>query len=958
MGDSSTVAVITNDLLEVAVHLSLDAIGQLVADLVWIYVVYEVNSFLLDELANAAFPAKKPQFGDFAVADSLFDKTLPEALPISASPGTKMIRMMGRRARVRATVAWQSDLRHTTEDTEVNNVPTTVDRYAVDVMLSIGQAFGGTDGLGKIKDVILIIADGKTLWKKGKDSSFNSNWDSVTVHLGGASQAPDSFLESAIGSGKVPGFRNTAYVVIENWKLADWGNRIPATINIIVQPDDDGYTLADGVADIWDRVPNLDSSQDLMLSTLTGKNTIEANGDGDYLLQGFQYEGPVSPIQVFDLFATIFDLTIRHSDGKLEFLDRGDEDVVSVPAGDLAASDSKAGDNRPVQLRDIDVRKRPSSVSVNYLEKGSRYQKQSERYQINVPPSGENVSTINYSGVLKPNQARRIAKRRVIEAYRLKHSASFSLGPQYITTEAGDLVAIPFNGQTLYVRAQEVTVGANYVVQIEGVVEDVRAGDEEILTTPAGDIGTDHDDPNAPDDGSDNHDPEGPDDGGYLPPLLVKAPMNLPPLFTDKEAKNAAIYYAHCAQNPNATWKGAKAYLSWKSSGGYKLIGSGFAEASIGMAVSALADSTAGAGRFFDPDGSFRVQFFNGAPTSATRAEVESGKNWLALYNSSDTSYEILAFTTATAVGETTTDLTGLDLTVAPGGVVSKTGGPRFGVDLGIAVGDFVRFDGFEEDENADIFREVLAVTDDDVTLDIDPGDFVAEGPLDSSTAADVKTNGGVYELSGLFRGMRDTFDHCDGHAVGDLAVILSLSTVQYDDEPKGKIKKTAHFKSVPKGQDLTDVNAESVTFEGETLRPFRPCWLKAERQAVFDALELEWTLLGDIEFSWVHRTRFPFPDPTTTEIPPHDLDHEGKKDEYVLNLYSDSGRTTLVRSISVEAPDDHDPGDSPERRTHTYTVAQQTADAVLGAELWGEIHEVGSVVKAGNQLLFHVDPA
>lgn len=915
----------------------------------FILIVIAVVEVAIAYQAYAALQA----LGEFKV-DSIANKEIQEIPRISATEGTPMYRSCGRRARVRGVVIWQGEVQHSKEEVVVQEVETEVDRYKVDVAIAWGQAFGGTNGLGRISDIIMIIADGKVLWKKNKESQFDDRWTDVTHYYGSTSQNADAVIEEAAGSNRVPGFRDTAYTVIEGWRLEDFGNRIPLTISAIIQPDDTPYTLADAIADVWNRIPGRDADDDLDVSGVTGKNVIKEE-DGVRQFQGFQHEGLVAPAELIQNFTQIFDLTARHSDGRLVFLDRGDEPVVEVSADHLGCSVGDAPTSRPIEIADLDNRKRPTAVTINFLAKDARYQRSSETYRRNSDiQNGENAAVINYEGVLRRAQARRVAKRRLAEAYRVSQSAFISgLPADYMVIEAGDVLACPMGGQVYYIRAQEITVGADYLIEVRGVVEQVRAGEDEILTTAGSDLGTDADDDDSTTDGSDNDDPEDGEDGGYTPPLVRKVPMNLPPIFDDAEVPETGIHYAHCAEDPQATWKGAQAYAKFGGTSYDKFKGP-FSECSIGLATTVLNDTTAW--HFFDPLSTVTVQMLHGAPSSATREEVEGGVNWIAIGSLAGDDFEVCGFTTATPVASTTTDLTGLSCGMASAMFV-KTGGTSF-VTLGVVVGQYVRIEGLEEPENQDLFREVLAVSADSITLSEDAGALVDEGPLGGTVAISLEVGSSKYILSGMFRGLRDTFDHIDEHAAGDLVVFLKPTQFKFVEFPKGKIKKDIQVKAVPKGSTLGDVLSEEITFQGETLRPFRPCWLLVEREYI--GLDVELEPEYDITISWVHRTRFPFPDPTTEQVPHAELDHEGKQDKYVIELYSDAGYTTLFRTINVTAPDDHDNGDTEGRRSVVYTTTQQDNDVTddgitKNAAIYGRIWQVGTVVKRGNILEFEI---
>lgn len=76
---------------------------------------------------------------------------------------------------------------------------------------------------GKIDEISRVWADGKELDKNFLDKSIAK----YNVYLGSEDQTPDSIIESHLGVGKVPAHRGMAYVVMEDFPLQDYGNRIP-----------------------------------------------------------------------------------------------------------------------------------------------------------------------------------------------------------------------------------------------------------------------------------------------------------------------------------------------------------------------------------------------------------------------------------------------------------------------------------------------------------------------------------------------------------------------------------------------------------------------------------------------------------------------------------------------------------------------------------------------------------
>ncbi|MGD9915895.1 MAG: host specificity protein, partial [Rhizobiaceae bacterium] len=65
----------------------------------------------------------------------------------------------------------------------------------------------------------------RRIWVDGRE--LDRSLFEIRVHAGSESQAVDPLLSTKQGSGNAPAYRGTAYVVIERFPLADYGNRLP-----------------------------------------------------------------------------------------------------------------------------------------------------------------------------------------------------------------------------------------------------------------------------------------------------------------------------------------------------------------------------------------------------------------------------------------------------------------------------------------------------------------------------------------------------------------------------------------------------------------------------------------------------------------------------------------------------------------------------------------------------------
>jgi len=76
---------------------------------------------------------------------------------------------------------------------------------------------------GPIDEIIRVWADSKCLTQ----TILASNKGKYNVHLGTEEQAPDDIIAKYKPAGSFSAYRGIAYVVIEDFPLADFGNRIP-----------------------------------------------------------------------------------------------------------------------------------------------------------------------------------------------------------------------------------------------------------------------------------------------------------------------------------------------------------------------------------------------------------------------------------------------------------------------------------------------------------------------------------------------------------------------------------------------------------------------------------------------------------------------------------------------------------------------------------------------------------
>lgn len=105
-----------------------------------------------------------------------------------------------------------------------------------------------------------------------------------------------------------------------------------------------------------------------------------------------------------------------------------------------------------------------------------------------------------------------------------------------------------------------------------------------------------------------------------------------------------------------------------------------------------------------------------------------------------------------------------------------------------------------------------------------------------------VATN--MWRLSHLLRGRRGTERAMGGHAVGDRVVLLSAASVHLLPYQVAEIGIDRHFKGVTAGQAVSDAPAQTLAFNGNSLRPLSPVHIAGVRAG------------ADLTISWVPRAR------------------------------------------------------------------------------------------------------
>lgn len=186
----------------------------------------------------------------------------------------------------------------------------------------------------------------------------------------------------------------------------------------------------------------------------------------------------------------------------------------------------------------------------------------------------------------------------------------------------------------------------------------------------------------------------------------------------------------------------------------------------------------------------------------------------------------------------------------------------------------------------------------------------------------------GSYTLSGLARGRRGTEVFTGSHAVGDLFIICSTSTISAIKMALSDLNVSRFFRATTQGTLTEDSPIKNFTDTGRTMQPYQPAQQKA-------------TLSGsDIELEWVRRTRVGGELRDLTG----DVPLSEQSEAYQVDIYN-AGGTAVVRSVVVSYPTTPEPDPR-----FLYTGAMITADGFgsTPTSLIVNIRQISTVIGAG----------
>lgn len=417
----------------------LGAVGSLLGGPLGGFIGSTLGSFIDNQL----FPAKQegPRLEDLRVTTSTYGKAIP--------------RLYGPECRMAPNIIWSTGLIETKKKTKQGGKGTpTVEVTEYTYSTSVAFVLSAR----QVQGVFKIMANGKVIYdSSGTDLGSISDlgdgkqavFQTLRVYPGTFTQDPDPTIEAHLGVGNTPAYRGTAYCVIENWQLADYGNRIP-NIEIFVQADDEirvGEVVQDIVAAC--------GVDPLLVSVRPGA-----------LCRGYIIGNASSGIGALQPLAMAFDFDVAEVAGGLRIIGRGQGPAASIESWCLGGRVPTSPAGPRLTYSRAPETEMPREASFSFMDPERDYQINTQT-AVRAAGSADNNLQASVPIVLDVDWARRRVDRLLWEAWSSRKTGRANSDDRLIGLEPGRLYCFETAAGLEPLRLVRRTRGADGVLELE-----------------------------------------------------------------------------------------------------------------------------------------------------------------------------------------------------------------------------------------------------------------------------------------------------------------------------------------------------------------------------------------------------------------------------------------------------------------------------------------------------------
>lgn len=435
----------------------------------------------------------------------------------------------------------------------------------------------------------------------------------LTFYLGSSGQGPDSLIESYEGAGNVPGFRDSAYVVMTKLALAPYGNRIPQFA--FIGEAFSGATVGTAIAKIMERAGRAPSEYDVSAVMMVNK--------------GYTMSGPQATTQALQPLLLAHDILEQEGNGVLRFFPRKEAKIIDVAESDLVAHEAGSDGPRPLEVADMPDSELPADVTAKFLDLDKDGNSGAQKARKNDQETDGSM-TVDFPLVMTGGKAIAAARRILWVAWAARQQVRLQLPPKYWFLQENDCIRVQALDFPWLLLIQKIDIGANWVVMVEATLE-IRA----VLTQ------------------SEEYDPpdHNPNFGNTVAGEAEGSVNEVPTLDPGNPADDIPrIVVPVCVEDDDEIWGGATIFVS-PDDDDYVPLGPIGIESTLGHALTKL---DPGPTTVWDKTNVVDVYLLNGTLESRSEADVLNGANRALLGG------EVIGFATATLIAANTYRLSNL----------------------------------------------------------------------------------------------------------------------------------------------------------------------------------------------------------------------------------------------------------------------------------------------------------
>lgn len=567
-----------------------------------------IGSLLGGLIDNKLFPVKMegPRLTDLSVQGSQYGVAIPA--------------IFGPENRIAGNVIWSSGLIETMKKVRQGGKGgPSVSTKEYSYRTHIAVALGG----GPLKGIRKIWANTKLIYD-ASESESSGLYSAVRFYPGDFSQLPDPNIEADKGMGNTPAYRGTAYVVIADFQLADYGNRLPNLEFLVegAEKESVGQALYKIVVDSGID-PNLVSFGSTPSESLRGYvvgNTTSA-------------EAAIQPLSL----AWNFDLADQAGNLRFQVRDRAPVGVITLD--DLGAHEGEDVPD-PLEWNRAVETSLPRQSSVTFSDPERDYQPNTQS-DVRTEGSADSNLDTQLAMVMTADQGRQTASRLLWEAWNGRQTATGALTDRWRHVLAGQLYLFETPAGLEPLRVKNRSRGVNGIIEIELSRDNL----EVYRSTTRGAEATVPDNPvRAP---------------APARPILLDLPLLL-----DADNNSAEGFYYGAYAISGGGWRGADVFMMTEPNGSLIGIGTQSAETTVGTGRSNLVALPSGfdVDEDWDDTSVLSVELFHSGMTleGLSDADVLAGGNAAYIGPTGGPGGEIIQFGVAVQTGPTTWELSHL----------------------------------------------------------------------------------------------------------------------------------------------------------------------------------------------------------------------------------------------------------------------------------------------------------